>query len=138
MTMQNNELIARADHEAAVAAARSEGHNAGHTAGRAEGEAAGRAQALARVQAILTCPEAEGRSAQAMVFALESDLAPEIAAKALAASPTVAAVVPALVARGNPAHVAASTEQPRQDSASIWNEVITKVNAENTKHRRYA
>jgi signal peptide peptidase SppA len=134
MTMQNNELIARADHEAAVAAARSEGQ----TAGRSEGEAAGRAQALARVQAILTCPEAEGRSAQAMVFALESDLAPEIAAKALAASPTVAAVVPALAARGNPAHVEASTEQPKQDSASMWNDVVAKVNAENTKHRRFA
>jgi len=138
MTMQNNELIARADHEAAVAAARSEGHTAGHTAGRTEGEAAGRAQALARVQTILTCPEAEGRSAQAMVFALESDLAPEIAAKALAASPTVAAVVPALAARGNSAHVEASTEQPKQDSASMWNDVVAKVNAENAKHRRYA
>jgi len=140
MTMQNNELIARADHEAAVAAARTEGHTAGHTAGRTEGEAAGRAQALARVQTILTCPEAEGRSAQAMVFALESDIAPEVAAKALAASPTVAtaAAVPALAARGNPAHVDTSAEQPRQDATSMWNDVVTKVNAENARHRRFA
>ena len=126
MTMQKNELSARADHDAAVAAARSEAH----AAGRTEGEAAGRAQALARVQAILTCPEAEGRSAQAMVFALESDLAPEVAAKALAASPTAAAAAPPLAARANPAHVDASAAlTDRPDPRSAWDRSLKRAGA---------
>lgn len=129
MTMQNNELIARADHDTAIAAARNEAH----AAGRIEGEAAGRAQALARVQAILTCPEAEGRSAQAMVFALESDLAPEVAAKALAASPAVAAAAPPLAARANPAHVDASAAlTDRPDPRSAWDRSLKRAGAKLT------
>ena len=48
---------------------------------------AGRSDATARIRTILTCEEAEGRMSQAMVLALETDMAAADAARVLAASP---------------------------------------------------
>jgi hypothetical protein len=118
-------MIARADHDAALAAARSEA--------RAEGEAAGRTQAIARVRTILTCPDAEGRAAQAMVFALDSDMSPEVAAKALAASPA-APKVPALAERGSqPALIGGNPNASKEDAEAGWDAAITKVNGDLTR-----
>jgi signal peptide peptidase SppA len=120
-TAQTPEMIARADHDAALAAARSEA--------RAEGEAAGRTQAIARVRTILTSPEAEGREAQARVFALDSDMSPEVAAKALAASPTGKAV-PALAERGNTEPLAGGTPPNRKIDASVsWDRSLKRAGA---------
>ena len=84
MTTQNQQpadTVARADHDAAITAARTEAHaegrTEGHAAGRTEGEAAGRTAAIDRVRAILTAPEAKGREPQALVFALDSDMTPK-------------------------------------------------------------
>ena len=71
--------ISPADMQSAVEAAR--------TDARAEGITAGKAEATARIQAILTAPEAEGRDAQALVLALETEMTAADAAKVLAASP---------------------------------------------------
>jgi hypothetical protein len=71
--------------EDAIAAAPTEAEAALVTA-RAEGYAA----AVDRIRAILTLPEARGREAVALIFALDTDMAPEVAAKALAASPVAA------------------------------------------------
>jgi signal peptide peptidase SppA len=126
-TTQTPEMIARADHDAALAAARNEG--------RAEGEAAGRTQAITRVRTILTCPEAEGRAAQALVFALDSEMSPEVAAKALAASPTTKAV-PTLGERGNPAPLAGGPSQPaKEDADAGWDAAIAKVNGDLARRR---
>jgi hypothetical protein len=120
-------MIARADHDAALAAARSEA--------RAEGEAVGRTQAIARVRTILTCPQAEGRAAQALVFALDSDMSPEVAAKALAASPTNK-TAPTLGERGNPAPLAGGTSQPAKEDADVgWDAAIAKVNGDLARRR---
>ena len=54
---------------------------------RAEGATAGAAEATARIKSILTCEEAKGREAQAMVLALEMQMSAEDASKVLAASP---------------------------------------------------
>jgi signal peptide peptidase SppA len=121
-TAQIPEMVARADHDAALATARNEA--------RAEGEAAGRTQAIARVRTILTSPEAEGREAQARVFALDSDMSPEVAAKALAASPTGKAPVPPLDARGNPAPLAGGTAAtPKADASTSWDRSLKRAGA---------
>ena len=86
-TQEQPDMIARADHDAAIAAARTEARAEGHAAGRTEGETAGRTSAIDRVRAILTSPEAKGREPQALVFALDSDMTPEVAAKALSGKP---------------------------------------------------
>lgn len=92
MSNTNPDTIPRAEHDAAIAQARAEA--------RAEGETAGRTAAIERVRAILSSPEAKGREPQAMVFALDTDMAPPVAAKALAVSPVTNARPP-LDARGN-------------------------------------
>jgi len=54
----------------------------------------------ARIKAILACPEAVGREAVALVFAFESGMTPEAAAKALAAVPDARAPNHPAVAAG--------------------------------------
>ncbi|MGY6214980.1 S49 family peptidase [Methylolobus aquaticus] len=60
-----------------------------HATGVQQGRAEGSATERARIAAILTHTEAEGRSAQAQTLALETDLTAEQAGKVLAASPKV-------------------------------------------------
>lgn len=67
----NEQMIARADHDAAVAAARTEG--------QAAGEKAGATAERARIQAILNLPEAKGREASAMHLAFTTDLSADTA-----------------------------------------------------------
>jgi signal peptide peptidase SppA len=117
-TAPNTDMIARADHDTAIASA------------RAEGETAGRTQAVARIRAILTSPEAEGRSAQALVFALDTDMTPEIAAKALGASPAVTAGVPPLETRSNPAQIGTvPPKNPHADLGASWDRSLKRAGA---------
>ena len=67
----NETMIARADHDAAVATARTEGQTIG--------EKAGATAERARIQAILNMPEAKGREASAMHLAFTTDLSAETA-----------------------------------------------------------
>jgi hypothetical protein len=81
------------------------------------------------VRTILTSPEAEGREAQARVFALDSDMSPEVAAMALAASPTGKAV-PALSERGNPAPLAGTTPpNTKVDLSASWDRSLKRAGA---------
>ena len=80
--------ISHADLQAAVDTARTEAHIAGVTAGKAE--------ATARIKSILTAAEAEGREAQALVLALETEMTAVDAAKVMTASPK--ASVPTTIA----------------------------------------
>lgn len=69
--LMNEQMIARAEHDAAVAAARTEGQTVG--------EKAGATAERARIQAILNLPEAKGREASAMHLAFTTDLSAETA-----------------------------------------------------------
>jgi signal peptide peptidase SppA len=111
----NDNPIARADHDTAVREA------------RAQGEAAGRTTAIERVRAILNCPEAKGREAQAQVFALDTDMAPDVAAKALAAAPAAKAT-PALDVRGA-APLAAGAASAADDSKARWDRSLKRAGA---------
>ncbi len=70
-TTMNEQMIARAEHDAAVAAARTESQTAG--------EKAGATAERTRIQAILNLPEAKGREASAMHLAFTTDLSAETA-----------------------------------------------------------
>lgn len=121
ITMTNeNDIITRAEHLSAVAAAVAEAR----LAALAEGAAA----ATARIRTILTCPEAAGREATAQVFALDSDMSAEVAIKALSAVPVATpAAVPPLAERGAPP---VGQGQPGQiDAAAFWGGVVDASNA---------
>ncbi|OAE43925.1 S49 family peptidase [Brucella intermedia] len=70
-TEMTEHMIARAEHDAAVAAARTEGQTAG--------EKAGATAERTRIQAILNLPEAKGREASAMHLAFTTDLSADTA-----------------------------------------------------------
>lgn len=135
MSTQNQQpdnMIARADHDAAVATARTaahaEGRTEGHAAGRTEGEAAGRTAAIDRVRAILMAPEAKGREPQALVFALDSDMTPEVAVKALSASPAATARPP-LGARGSDPLPGGAPSDPKVDAGRSWDRALSRAGA---------
>lgn len=98
MSDQDTSVVEQATHEAAVAAATS------------EGTATGRTDERARVAAILGHEEAKDRPALAKSIALETDMSPEAAAKVLAAAAKETAEAPkdkstfekAMDASGNP------------------------------------
>ena len=129
MTTQGQpDMIARADHDAAIAAARTEARAEGHAAGRTEGETAGRTAAIDRVRAILTSPEAKGREGQALVFALDSDMTPEVAAKALSASPAASAR-PTLETRGTPPLAGGAPPDAKVDGKVAWDRSLKRAGA---------
>ena len=127
------EMIARADHDTAVAAARkagvAEGLSLGEASGFAAGESTGKAEAVGRIRAILTCEQAKGREPQALVFALDSDMTAEVAAKALAASPAGKAAVPPLDARTNPPVPGSEPPNPSVDNRASWDRSLKKAGA---------
>lgn len=114
-----------ADLQAAVEAARTEAHAAGVTAGKAE--------ATARIKAILTAPETDGREAQALVLALETEMTAADAAKVLAASPK--ANMSASIADRAAQETELGAETPAdhrnrsERSAAGWAKAITQANA---------
>jgi len=108
------DTIPRAEHDAALAAA------------RAEGERQGRTATAERIRAILTHAEAKGREGQAMVFAFDTDMAPEVAAKALAASPVAR---PALEARHNPPVPGGGPVNDPRDTPKSWDRSLKRAGA---------
>lgn len=132
MTNQSTDMIARADHDTAITAARTaahaEGLAQGRTEGRTEGEAAGRTSAVDRVRTILTCAEAKGREPQALVFALDSDMTPEVAAKVLSASPAGNARPP-LDARGSAPLPGGAPPDARVETKSAWDRSLKRAGA---------
>jgi signal peptide peptidase SppA len=117
--------ISPADLQAAVDAARTEAHTAGVTAGKAE--------ATARIKSILTAPEAEGREAQALVLALETEMTAVDAAKVMTASPK--ASVPTTIADRAAQETELGAETPADQrnraerSVAGWSKAITHANA---------
>ena len=114
-----------ADMQTAVDAARTEAHAAGVIAGKAE--------ATDRIRSILTAPETEGREAQALVLALETEMKATDAAKVLAASPK-AEMAPSIADRA--AQEAELGAEPPADHrnradhhAAGWAKAITQANA---------
>lgn len=107
--------IALAEHEAAVARAREEGHAAGLADGRrAERE---------RRNAIVTSEEASGREAAAAALADTTDLSAEEARRALAAMPkgNSVASVAARAAHGTATGVSADVDPPNAKKATPIN-----------------
>ncbi len=114
-----------ADLQAAVDVARTEAHAAGVTAGKAE--------ATERIKSILTAPESEGREAQALVLALETQMTAEDAAKVLTASPK--ASVPTTIAERAAQETELGAETPADQrnraerSIAGWAKAVTNANA---------
>jgi hypothetical protein len=117
--------ISPADLQSAVEAARTEAH--------AAGVAAGKAEATARIAAILTSPEAEGREAQARVLALETEMSVADAAKVLAASSKASMSASIADRAAQEAELGAETPADQRNRAerSIagWAKAVTNANA---------
>lgn len=113
-------MIAKADHDAAVEAARQNGIAAG-----AKGE-------RERIRAILALDEAKGREASALHLAMTTDLSADAMKSVLAGLPSSE-----LAANSEPAHVDATTGLVLMEPAAkpkavqtkaMWGEVISKIN----------
>lgn len=125
MTAADTNVVAKADHEAALAA---EAKKSRETAATAATEASNAARA--RIQAIISSPEAEGREGQAKALAFDTSLSAEEAVKVLsashkapaaAASRTAALTAPAVGADGAGADAAA-------DGAVPWAGIVDDLN----------
>jgi signal peptide peptidase SppA len=117
--------ISPTDLSAAVDAARTEAHAAGVTAGKAE--------ATARIKSILTAPETEGREAQALVLALETEMTAADASKVLAASPKASVATSIADRAAQEAELGAETAADQRNrserNAAGWAKAITQANA---------
>lgn len=132
-TTMNEQMIARAEHDAAVAAARTEGQTAG--------EKAGATAERTRIQAILNLPEANGREASAMHLAFTTDLSAETAKGVLsglvASKPDTEADTDIDGQRSHEAVGGLVTFDPQADkqpnkaekTKAAWGEVTSKLNA---------
>ena len=105
-----------------------EAHAAAVAAARAEGAAAERA----RIAAIIRSDAADGRTAQAIAMALDTDIAAEAAAKVLSVTPK-AAVTPTIAQRA-----AGEAEFGGDDNAAVskeaaldrmWSKSVDKMNS---------
>jgi signal peptide peptidase SppA len=118
--------ISPADLQVAVDGTRADAHAAGVTDGKAE--------ATARIKAILTAPETEGREAQALVLALETEMTAEDAVKVLAASPKVETGPASIADRAAQeaelgAETLANHRNRSERNAAGWAKAITQANA---------
>ena len=117
--------ISPADLQSAADATRAEAHVASVAAGKAE--------ATARIAAILTSPEAEGREAQARVLALETEMSVVDAAKVLAASPKASPSASIADRAAQEAELGAETpaefHNRAERSIAGWAKAVTNANA---------
>jgi len=117
--------ISPGDLQAAVDTARSEAYAAGVTAGKAE--------ATARIKSILTAPETEGREAQALVLALETEMTAADAVKVLAASPEANMSASIADRAAREAELGAETPADHRNrserTAGGWAKAVTQANA---------
>jgi capsid assembly protease len=132
------ETIAMEAHTAAIEAARADGRKAGEAAGAVQGAKI----ATERIRAILTCPETAGRMPLAIVFALDTEMTPEAAVKALKVSladvsgtaQTGGPPPPPLAQRGQPPLPAAQPPVPgAANGGAGWDEVVAEVNRANAR-----
>ena len=125
----------KADHPEVYQAAFKEG-SASVTTDALAAKSEGVAQERQRITAILTHDNAKGRELQAQALALETDLAPEAAAKVLAVSPTTPTNAAAttnpfaqhMQTLGNP-KIGADQEQEQQEHLANygWDRAVAKV-----------
>lgn len=107
-----------------------EAHETALAAARAEGAAAERA----RIASIMRSEAAEGREAQAMAFAFDTNVDAEAAIKVLSAAPKAAATgIPSIAARAAAETEMGADEQvlPNANEASasaVWSRVLGKIN----------
>jgi spore germination protein YaaH len=117
--------ISPVDLQTAVEAARTEAHATGVTVGKE--------LATARIKAILTAPETEGREAQALVLALETEMTAADAAKVLAASPKAITSTSIADRAAQEAELGAETPADHRNraerSAAGWTKAVTNANA---------
>jgi signal peptide peptidase SppA len=117
--------ISQADLQAAVEAARTDAHAAGVIAGKTE--------ATDRIRSILSAPETEGREAQALVLALETEMTAADAAKVLAASPKASPSASIADRAAQETELGAETPADHRNrserSAAGWAKAITQANA---------
>jgi signal peptide peptidase SppA len=119
----------------ADAAALEKSRAAGFEAGKQEGLTAGASAERNRISAILNHEAAQGREAQAKALALDTDLAPEAAAKVLAVSPKVETPKAEgdqfskhMAKLSNPDVDADADDEPTAASATQgWNQAFSKV-----------
>lgn len=115
----------QAEADALVATARAEGE----AAGRKAGETAGASAATARVRAILTHEEAQGREPLAQRLALETDMTAEAAVAVMQTSPKAATPKPpAISERSAPALAGIDNKPPQQDAAASWDAIYERQN----------
>jgi signal peptide peptidase SppA len=131
--------VSKADHDAAVAAARAEGVTAGKAEAKAEGdkavadarkegEATGAKAERERIKGIMSLEEAKGREAAAFAFATSTGMSVDEAKAALAGMPK------AEPGRAGSTALGLSVEQSPTGSqqtaaASAWDDVIAKQNS---------
>lgn len=117
--------VTPAELQSAVEAARTEAHAAGVIAGKAE--------ATARIKSILTAPETEGRDAQALVLAFETEMTAADATMVLAASPKANAATSIADRAAHEAELGAETPADHRNRserhAAGWSKAITQANA---------
>ena len=108
-------------------------HQAAIEAARAEGVAAGKAEASARIKAILQADEAQGREAQAMTMALDTDMKAEDAIKVLAVAPKANQAAASFEQRVSGDAEFGGHDQPQQSQgqavASLWGKAVHQANA---------
>ncbi len=108
-------------------------HQAALDAARAEGVAAGKAEASARIKAILQAEEAQGREAQAMTMALDTDMKAEDAIKVLAVAPKADLAAASFGQRVSGEGGFGGDDQPQQSQgqavASLWGKAVHQANA---------
>ena len=99
----------------------------------ADGVIAGKAEATARIKSILTASEAEGRAAQALVLALETEMTAGDAARVLAASPKASPSATIADRAAQEAELGAETPADQRNraerSVAGWSKAITQANA---------
>lgn len=115
--------------QAEIAGISPEAHAAAIAAARAEGAAAERA----RIASIVRSEAAEGREAQAMAFAFDTDIDAEAALKVLSVAPKAASGIPSIAARAAGetemgAEPAQAADHKEASASAVWSKVLDRIN----------
>lgn len=115
--------------QAEIAGILPEAHVAALTAARVEGAVAERE----RIASIMRSEAAEGREAQAMAFAFDTNIEAEAAIKVLGAAPKASAGIPSIASRAagevEMGADAPNAIEPKEASASaVWSKVLDRIN----------
>lgn len=119
----DDDMISRAEHDAAIKAARDDGFKAG----MADGEKHGAAAERSRVGAILGLDEAKGREAQANAL-IAAGLDATAAATILAAAPKAGGLA-SRMSEDQPALGGPHGQDPKPSPSASWNKHVDRQNA---------